>query len=159
MEVVLPDGSIWRSGMGGHPNPRADPNAPPHEQQPNETWGLFNYGFGPYNDDIFTQSSLGIVVKMGSWLMVNPGGYQSAGIVFPKIYLNETAENQQYLISFPENKDLHAALEIIRPLSVGMVLQNVPTIRHILLDAAVIVSFSTQRFDMCARVADHCSPG
>ncbi|KAK4541277.1 hypothetical protein LTR36_008193 [Oleoguttula mirabilis] len=120
MEVVLPDGSLWRSGMGGLPNPNADPNAPPHEQKPNDTWGLFNYGFGPYNDGIFTQSSLGIVVKMGIWLMVNPGGYQS------------------YLITFPKDDDLHAALEIIRPLRVGMVLQNVPTMRHILLDAAVM---------------------
>ena len=77
MEVVLPDGTLWRSGMGGIPNPKADPKAPPHEQTPNETWALFNYGFGPYNDGIFTQSSLGIVVKMGIWLMVNPGGYQS----------------------------------------------------------------------------------
>ncbi|KAK4890867.1 hypothetical protein LTR27_010440 [Elasticomyces elasticus] len=120
MEVVLPDGTLWRSGMGGLPNPKADPNAPPHEQTPSETWGLFNYGFGPYNDGIFSQSSLGIVVKKGIWLMANPGGYQS------------------YLITLPRDKDLHAALEIIRPLRVGMVLQNVPTMRHILLDAAVM---------------------
>jgi hypothetical protein len=63
--------------MGGLPNPKADPNAPPHEQEPNETYALFNYGFGPYNDGIFSQSSLGIVVKMGIWLMANPGGYSS----------------------------------------------------------------------------------
>lgn len=31
-------------------------------------WQLFNYGFGPYNDGIFSQSSLGIVVKMGIWV-------------------------------------------------------------------------------------------
>jgi len=120
MEVVLPDGSLWRSGMGGLPNPNADPSVPPHEQAANETWGLFNYGFGPYNDGIFTQSSLGIVVKMGIWLMVNPGGYQS------------------YMITLPKDENLHQALEIIRPLRVGMVLQNVPTMRHILLDAAVM---------------------
>lgn len=71
MEVVLPDGSLWRSGMGGLPNPKADPNARPEDQAWNETFGLFNYGFGQYNDGIFTQSSLGIVVKMGIWLMVN----------------------------------------------------------------------------------------
>lgn len=77
MDVVLPDGTLWRSGMGGIPNPKADPNAPPHEQEPNETYALFNYGFGPYNDGIFSQSSLGIVVRMGIWLMANPGGYDS----------------------------------------------------------------------------------
>jgi hypothetical protein len=44
------------------------------------------------------------------------------------------------LITFPKDEDLHKAVEIIRPLRVGMVLQNVPTMRHILLDAAVMVS-------------------
>jgi hypothetical protein len=83
MDVVLPDGSLWRSGMGGLPNPKADPNAPPHKQEPNETYALFNYGFGPYNDGIFSQSSLGIVVKMGIWLMANPGGYSSVSTWIP----------------------------------------------------------------------------
>ena len=77
MEVILPNGDLWRSGMGGLPNPNADLNAPPQDQQWNSTFGLFNYGFGPYNDGIFTQSSLGITTKMGIWLMANPGGYQS----------------------------------------------------------------------------------
>jgi hypothetical protein len=122
MEIILPDGSLIRTGMGALPNPNADPNAPAHEQQANACWQLFNYGFGPYNDGIFSQSSLGIVVKMGIWLMANPSGYQS------------------YLITIPRDDDLHAALEIIRPLRVAMVLQNVPTLRHILLDAAVMVS-------------------
>ena len=119
--LILPDGTLVRTGMGALPNPDADPNAPPHEQEPNSAWQLFNYGFGPYNDGIFSQSSLGIVVKMGIWLMVNPGGYQS------------------YLITLPKDEDLHQAIEIIRPLRTSMVLQNVPTVRHILLDAAVMV--------------------
>lgn len=80
MEVILPDGSLWRSGMGGLPNPKANKSDRPDQQAPNEAWGLFNYGFGPYNDGIFSQSSLGIVVKMGIWLMVNPGGYESVSI-------------------------------------------------------------------------------
>ncbi|KAI5268136.1 FAD-linked oxidase-like protein [Aureobasidium subglaciale] len=110
MEVVLPDGSLIRTGGS---------EKALHEQDAVETWQLFNYGFGPYNDGIFSQSSLGIVVKMGIWLMTNPGGYQS------------------YMITFPRDEDLHQILETIRPLRVGMVLQNVPTLRHILLDAAV----------------------
>ncbi len=120
LEVVLPNGELIRTGMGALPNPEADKSLPPHEQKPNKCWQLFNYGFGPYNDGIFTQSSLGVVVKMGMWLMTNPGGYQA------------------YCITIPRDEDLHAAIEIIRPLRVGMVLQNVPTLRHILLDAAVM---------------------
>lgn len=122
--VILPDGTLVRTGMGALPNPDADPKAPPHDQEPNSAWQLFNYGFGPYNDGIFSQSSLGIVVKMGIWLMVNPGGYQS------------------YMITIPRDEDLHQAIEIIRPLRASMVLQNVPTVRHVLLDAAVMVSKS-----------------
>lgn len=107
--------------MGALPDPDADPALPADEQPANKAWQLFNYGFGPYNDGIFTQSSLGVVVKMGIWLMTNPGGYQS------------------YLITIPRDEDLNQAVEIIRPLRVGMVLQNVPTLRHVLLDAAVMV--------------------
>lgn len=57
---------------------------------------------------------------MGIWLMVNPGGYQP------------------YLITFPKDGDLPAVVDIIRELRLAMVLQNVPSIRHILLDAAVM---------------------
>ncbi|EWY84241.1 hypothetical protein FOYG_14001 [Fusarium oxysporum NRRL 32931] len=128
--------------MDALPNPDADPNAPPHEQEPNSTWQLFNYGFGPYNDGIYTQSSLGIVVKMGIWLMVNPGGYQS------------------YLITILKDEDLHQAIEIIRPLRTSMVLQFVPTVRHVLLDAAVIGSrdkFTTSKKPLNDKELDEIS--
>ncbi|KAF2111888.1 putative D-lactate dehydrogenase [Lophiotrema nucula] len=121
LEVVLPSGDLVRTGMGAMPN-SSDPEilkARPDLQPPNRAWQLFNYGFGPYNDGIFTQSSLGIVVKMGIWLMPNPGGFQA------------------YLITLPDDNALVQALEITRPLRIAMVLQNVPTFRHILLDAAV----------------------
>ncbi|KAJ5360323.1 vanillyl-alcohol oxidase, partial [Penicillium concentricum] len=45
---------------------------------------------------------------------------------------------QSYLITFPKDDDLKQAADIIRPLRLNMALQNVPTIRHILLDAAVL---------------------
>ena len=60
LEVVLPDGSLIRTGMGALPDPNADPNVPADEQPANKCWQLFNYGFGPYNDGIFTHSSLGM---------------------------------------------------------------------------------------------------
>ncbi|KAL1621037.1 hypothetical protein SLS56_009400 [Neofusicoccum ribis] len=66
------------------------------------------------------ESNLGIVTKLGMGLFPNPGGYQS------------------YLITFPRDNDLEKIVEIIRPLRLQMVIQNVPTLRHILLDAGVM---------------------
>lgn len=51
--------------------------------------------------------------------MPDPGGYQA------------------YMITFPRDEDLHQIIEIMRPLRIAMILQNVPSLRHILLDAAV----------------------
>lgn len=121
LEVVLPDGSLVRTGMGALPNPKADKNAPPHEQEPNECWQLFNYGFGPRHDGIFSQSNMGIVTKMGVWLMPNPGG------------------SQTYMITFPRDDDLNRIVEIMRPLRVSMVIQNVPKLDNILVSAATEV--------------------
>lgn len=59
LEVVLPNGSLLRTGMGALPDPDADLSLPPDQQPANKCWQLFNYGFGPYNDGIFSQSSLG----------------------------------------------------------------------------------------------------
>lgn len=72
LEVILPNGELVRTGMGALPDRSAghkdDDSLRPDEQPGNRAWQLFNYGFGPYNDGIFTQSSLGIVVKMGIWV-------------------------------------------------------------------------------------------
>ncbi len=84
------------------------------------TWQLFPYGFGPYSDGIFTQSNFGIVTKMGIWLMPEPPGYEA------------------FMISFPREEDLGQFVEILRPLRLNMVIQNVPTLRHVLLDAPYI---------------------
>jgi len=66
MEVVLPNGELLRTGMGALPN--------------SQTWQQYNYGFGPYLDGIFTQSNLGIVTKMGIWLLPEPEAYRSATV-------------------------------------------------------------------------------
>ncbi|KIH92469.1 hypothetical protein SPBR_02819 [Sporothrix brasiliensis 5110] len=45
---------------------------------------------------------------------------------------------QSFLITLPRDEDLKQAVDIVRPLRLAMVLQNLPTMRHILLDAAVL---------------------
>jgi hypothetical protein len=74
MEVVLPSGELIRTGMGALPDPsRPHPDGLRPDQVPgNRAWQLFNYGFGPYNDGIFSQSNLGIVTKMGIWVSLTP---------------------------------------------------------------------------------------
>ncbi|MGQ9671067.1 FAD-binding oxidoreductase [Desulfosoma sp.] len=58
MEVVLADGTVLRTGFG-------------HYAQCKATY-VYRYGVGPYIDGLFTQSNLGIVTKMGLWLMPKP---------------------------------------------------------------------------------------
>ncbi len=58
MEVVMPDGDMIRTGMGAMAG--------------NPAWHLNRYGFGPSWDQMFCQSNLGVVTKMGMWLMPEP---------------------------------------------------------------------------------------
>jgi 4-cresol dehydrogenase (hydroxylating) len=70
MEVILTDGEILRTGMGGIPN--------------STIWHVFRCGYGPYLDGIFSQSNYGICIKMGIWLMPEPPAYRPFAITFPK---------------------------------------------------------------------------
>ncbi|KAI1187093.1 vanillyl alcohol oxidase [Nemania serpens] len=85
----------------------------------NNTWQTFPYGFGPYSDGIFSQSNYGIVTKMGMALMPNPGGYES------------------FLYTFPREEDLTQLIEIIRPLRISNILENVAQLRHVIQSIAV----------------------
>lgn len=58
MEVVLPTGELVRTGMGSI------------EGSP--LWQLQKNPFGPTFDGMFMQSNMGIVTKMGIWLMPEP---------------------------------------------------------------------------------------
>ncbi|MGH7905524.1 MAG: FAD-binding oxidoreductase, partial [Candidatus Binataceae bacterium] len=105
MEVVLPDGSLVRTGMGAMPK--------------SSSWQLFKYGYGPYSDGSFTQSSLGIVTKMGIWLMPAP------------------PVAKPFMITVPHEADLHQVMEILKPLKVTMAIPNTVVVAHILNDAAL----------------------
>jgi len=61
MEVVLPNGDVLRTGMGGMSNPH--------------NWLVYPHSAGPSWDGIFTQSNYGIVTKMGVALMNPPEVY------------------------------------------------------------------------------------
>ena len=70
MEVVMADGDVLRTGMGGVEGTSA--------------WQVFKWGYGPYLDGIFTQSNYGIVTKMGMWLMPKPPVYKPFCIRYDK---------------------------------------------------------------------------
>ena len=61
LEVVLPNGDVLRTGMGGMSNPH--------------NWLIYPHSAGPSWDGIFTQSNYGVVTKMGVALMPPPEVY------------------------------------------------------------------------------------
>jgi 4-cresol dehydrogenase (hydroxylating) len=68
LEVVLADGSVLRTGMGGVPD--------------NPAWHAYPHSFGPSLAGLFQQSNFGIVTRAGFWLMRRPDTYVAATIVF-----------------------------------------------------------------------------
>jgi len=93
MEVVLGDGRVLRTGDGALPDSRA--------------WHVSKYSMGPRLDGLFVQSNLGIVTRMGVWLMPRP----------PSI--------RGFFFAFPEDEDLAEIIELVRPLKLANV---VPTL-------------------------------
>lgn len=116
MEVVLPTGSVIRTGMGAMPGKSSSPT----DTDPlNPCWQSFQYGYGPYTDGIFTQSNFGIVTKMGFWLMP-PTGHQT------------------FIVTFARDDDFPQIVDAIRPLAAARVLAGVPQLRHCLQELAVL---------------------
>jgi 4-cresol dehydrogenase (hydroxylating) len=68
MEVVLANGDVLRTGMGGVKGDKA--------------WQVFKWGYGPTLDGMFTQSNYGICTKMGFWLMPKPPVFRPFEIKF-----------------------------------------------------------------------------
>jgi 4-cresol dehydrogenase (hydroxylating) len=92
MEVMLADGSLVRTGMGAMPK--------------SNTWQLFKYGYGPYMDGLFTQSNMGIVTKIGLWLMPKPPAYKP------------------FMLQLPNDAAMEQAVEILRSLKINMLVPN-----------------------------------
>jgi FAD/FMN-containing dehydrogenase len=70
MEVVLADGTLVRTGMGALPG--------------SQTWQQYKTGCGPWIDGVFSQSSCGVVTKMGFWLMPEPEAYRRCKVFAPR---------------------------------------------------------------------------
>lgn len=92
MEVVLATGEVVRTGMGAVAN--------------SETWQQYKYGLGPYVDGLFSQTSLGVVTKMGIWLYPEPPAFRSA-----EVYV-------------PNHEDIVPMLDVLRPLRISNVIPN-----------------------------------
>lgn len=111
MEVVLADGDLVRTGMGamsGSPN-----------------WQLYKPGYGPSWDTMFCQSNLGIVTKLGLWLMPEPESVLGFNVDVDK----------------PE--DLEWLVDTLTPLRREGIIQQSPSIGNWLRSAAIV----TQRAD------------
>ncbi|TAK50946.1 MAG: FAD-binding oxidoreductase [Gammaproteobacteria bacterium] len=70
MEVVLANGDVVRTGMGGLPG--------------TGTWQQYKWGFGPHIDGLFSQSNFGVVTKMGTWLMPEPENFLACFVDVPR---------------------------------------------------------------------------
>ncbi|WP_411152448.1 FAD-binding oxidoreductase [Streptomyces sp. A30] len=106
MEVVLPDGDILRTGMGAMTG--------------SKSWHVHTRGFGPSLDDLFKQSNLGIVTKMGVWLLPTPERFAVGSI------------------SVPRRADLGPLIDTLRPLMLDRVIDGHPVIANPLQVASTI---------------------
>lgn len=68
LQVVLADGEVIDTGMGAIPGSKA--------------LRCLRYGRGPWLDGMFTQSNLGIVTKLGMWLMPAPPSSKVVKVTF-----------------------------------------------------------------------------
>src|SRR5262245_9689354 len=110
LEVVLPSGEVMRTGMGAMPGNRA--------------WHVYKRSLGPSPDHLFMQSNLGIVTKLGYWLMP-----------YPECYL------PLWLRVWNED-DLAPLVETLRRLMLDRTIENVPQIWNTISFASVLSSRS-----------------
>jgi 4-cresol dehydrogenase (hydroxylating) flavoprotein subunit len=102
VEVMLANGELTRLGMGAMPG--------------SNTWQLAKYAIGPYIDGLFTQSELGVITKIGVWLMPAPPAYKP------------------FMLSLRGADDIAAAVEILRDLKINVIVPNSVVISNALLD-------------------------
>jgi 4-cresol dehydrogenase (hydroxylating) len=95
LEVVLPNGELLRTGMGAMTNSRS--------------WHAYDYSYGPTHTGLFMQSNLGIVTKMGVWLMPEPEAALSC------------------LVTFGDDSTIAGGIDAIRRLILEGTIRSTPT--------------------------------
>jgi len=98
LEVVLANGELLRTGMGGMSN--------------SKTWNAYQWAFGPNHSGLFFQSNLGIVTKMGVWLMRQP-----------EVYLSGWAR-------FLDDAAVGPVADAVRELMLEGTIRNLPLLAH-----------------------------
>lgn len=93
MQVVLASGELLETGFGHYRQARAA--------------HLFPYGVGPFLDGLFTQSNMGIVTRLGIWLM------PQAECV------------NHFLCSVPAHADIADVVDALRPLRLDGTLRSI----------------------------------
>ena len=122
LEVVLANGELLRTNMGAMPD--------------NNCWHLYKRSFGPSLDNLFMQSNLGVVVKMGLHLMPFPE------VVAP-IWLNVSRET-----------DLIPLIDTVRRLRLDRTLDGVTRMYNTLLFASLMEE-RTRWYDGDGATPDH----
>jgi 4-cresol dehydrogenase (hydroxylating) len=108
MEVVLANGELLRTGMGAMAN--------------NRSWHVYKRSLGPTLDQLFMQSNMGIVTKLGVWLTPWPECYMPLWL---------KARNED---------DLGPIVDTLRRLMLDRTIENVPQIWNAVAMASVISS-------------------
>jgi 4-cresol dehydrogenase (hydroxylating) len=70
MEIVTAEGDVVRTGMGAVPGAK--------------TWQENKWGYGPWIDGLFRQGNMGVVTKMGFYLMPRPEALIAGRVTVPK---------------------------------------------------------------------------
>jgi 4-cresol dehydrogenase (hydroxylating) len=92
MEIVLADGRVVNTGFGHCANAKAK--------------HVYRYGVGPFIDGLFSQSNLGIVTKIGVWLMPEPERFCF------------------FFINLERDEDVEPLIDRLRPLRLKGVLES-----------------------------------
>ena len=113
MQVVLSDGQVLETGFGRYPQ--------------NALGYLYPYGVGPGLDGLFYQSNLGVVTRLGVWLIPKPESFAA------------------FFFSVPKDGDLSAVVDRLAPLKRSGLVQSAV---HIANDLRVLSSRCRYPWDM-----------